>query len=177
MSVVGLACAMADGFSSLLILRLLQGIGIGGEMPVAAVYMSELSKAHGRGRFFLLYELVFPIGLLAAGQIGALLVPSVGWQIMFWIGGIPGLLIAVLLLRLSESPRWLIETGRLTEAEAILRQMEGASPTPIRADSFGKLNGRVPHAHWYNWCRPRTAVERWLSGHYGRRPGSLPMRC
>ena len=45
-------------FASLLTLRLVQGIGVGGEMPVAAVYINELSKAQGRGRFFLLYELI-----------------------------------------------------------------------------------------------------------------------
>ena len=71
--------------------RLVQGIGVGGEMPVAAVYINELSKAQGRGRFFLLYEMIFPIGLMVTGQIGALLVPTFGWQVMFLIGGIPGL--------------------------------------------------------------------------------------
>ena len=64
MSVMSLACALADNFPALLALRLVQGIGVGGEMPVAAVYINELSKAHGRGRFFLLYEMIFPIGLM-----------------------------------------------------------------------------------------------------------------
>ncbi len=69
--------------------RFIQGIGVGGEMPVAATYISELSKARGRGRFFLLYEMIFPIGLMVTGQVGAPLVPLWGWQIMFLIGGIP----------------------------------------------------------------------------------------
>ena len=89
-------------------------------MPVAAVYINELSRAHGRGRFFLLYEMIFPIGLMVTGQIGALIVPTLGWQVMFLIGGVPGLVIAALLLRLRESPRWLITQGRLQEAEAIV---------------------------------------------------------
>ena len=41
------------------------------EMPVAAVYISELSKARGRGKFFLLYEMIFPIGLMATGLVVA----------------------------------------------------------------------------------------------------------
>jgi putative MFS transporter len=124
---MSLACAGAWSFNVLLICRFIQGIGVGGEMPVAAVYISELSKAHGRGRFFLLYEMIFPVGLMVTGQVGAVLVPLMGWQIMFLIGGIPGLVIALLLLRLPESPRWLIGKGRLAEAEAVIARLEAAS--------------------------------------------------
>jgi MFS transporter, putative metabolite:H+ symporter len=130
MSVMSLACAAAAGPASLLALRFVQGIGVGGEMPVAAVYMNELSKAHGRGRFLLLYELIFPIGLLVTGQIGALVVPAFGWPVMFVIGGVPGLIIAALMLRLPESPRWLIAQGRLSEADAIVAAMEASAGRP-----------------------------------------------
>ena len=126
-AILSLACATAWSFNSLLIFRFIQGIGVGGEMPVAATYISELSKARGRGRFFMLYEMIFPIGLMVTGQVGAVLVPLMGWQIMFLIGGIPGLVIAVLLLRLPESPRWLIGKGRLAAAEAVVRRLEEAS--------------------------------------------------
>src|SRR6185503_15566583 len=119
-------CALAGNFPTLLTLRLIQGIGVGGEMPVAATYINELSKARGRGRFFLLYELIFPIGLMMTGQIGALLVPTLGWQVMFLIGGIPGLLVTVLLLRLPESPRWLISRGRVADADAVIREIEAS---------------------------------------------------
>jgi putative MFS transporter len=133
MSVMSLACALAGSFPTLLVLRLVQGIGVGGEMPVAAVYINELSKAKGRGRFFLLYEMIFPVGLMMTGQIGALVVPRLGWQVMFLIGAIPGLVIAGVLLRLRESPRWLIGQGRLEEAETIIREIEAAAPKAFEA--------------------------------------------
>src|SRR4029077_18143569 len=126
-ALMSLACAGAWGFGVLLTCRFIQGIGVGGEMPVAATYISELSRARGRGRFFMLYEMIFPIGLMVTGQVGALLVPLLGWQIMFMIGGIPGLAIALALLRLLESPRWLIGKGGLAEAEAVVLRLEPAS--------------------------------------------------
>src|SRR5438876_3402195 len=100
MSIMSLACAIAGSFPQLLACRLIQGIGVGGEMPVAAAYISELSKAQGRGRFFMLYEMIFPVGLMAAGQIGAWVVPAFGWKTAFLTGGIPGLGITFVLVRL-----------------------------------------------------------------------------
>jgi putative MFS transporter len=127
MSVMSVASAFTGNFQMLFLARFVQGIGVGGEVPVAAAYINELSQAHGRGRFFILYELIFPLGLLGAAQIGAFVVPRFGWEYMFLIGGIPGILIAALILRLSESPRWLIAKGRLDEAERIIEQLEAAT--------------------------------------------------
>jgi len=135
MSALSIACALSGSFATLVTLRLIQGIGVGGEMPVAAVYINELSKARGRGRFFLLYELIFPIGLMMTGQIGVVLVPTLGWQVMFLIGGIPGLLVTALLLRLPESPRWLISKGRLADADDVIRAIEASAGPGSRPGS------------------------------------------
>ena len=143
-AVMSLACAAAWSFEVLLACRLIQGIGVGGEMPVAAVYISELSKARGRGRFFLLYEMIFPVGLMVTGQVAAVLVPLWGWKTMFLIGGLPGLLIAALLLRLPESPRWLIGKGRLKEAEAVVAELEAASGKAAAAAVSGSPAATLP---------------------------------
>ncbi|MEH2475110.1 putative MFS transporter [Nitrobacteraceae bacterium AZCC 2161] len=144
-ALMSLACAACSNFDQLLVCRFIQGIGVGGEMPVAAVYISELSKARGRGKFFLLYEMIFPIGLMVTGQVGALLVPLFGWKTMFLIGGLPGLLVAWLLLRLPESPRWLIGQGRFAEAEAVVTEMERSSGVAgSDAHAAAAMPARVP---------------------------------
>lgn len=121
---MSLACAAAWNFASLVVFRTIQGIGIGGEVPVAAAYINELSKAHRRGRFFLLYEMVFGMGLTSAGLVGYWLVPRVGWQSMFVLGALPALLAVGLRRLLPESPRWLASQGRLEEADRVIRKME-----------------------------------------------------
>src|SRR4029453_5170781 len=83
MAIGSLICALTGNFWQMFFCRVFQGIGVGGEMPVAATYINELSRAHGRGRFFLLYELIFPLGFLATGLLGAQLVPIYGWQALF----------------------------------------------------------------------------------------------
>src|SRR6266852_3472746 len=133
MSIVSVACALAGSFPALFAYRLIQGIGVGGEMPVAAAYISELSKARGRGKFFMLYEMIFPIGLMTTSQVGTWVVPLWGWKAMFLIGGIPGLIITWLLLRLPESPRWLISKGRVGEAELVVKKIEAWGQTETHA--------------------------------------------
>jgi MFS transporter, putative metabolite:H+ symporter len=124
LALMSLACAMAWNYSALVVFRTIQGIGIGGEVPVAAAYINELSKSHRRGRFFLLYEMLFGIGLTSAGLVGYWAVPRIGWQSMFVVGAAPALLALFLRRLLPESPRWLASQGRLLEADRVVRQME-----------------------------------------------------
>jgi putative MFS transporter len=145
MSVMGIACIFAGSLPVLFLFRMVQGIGVGGEMPVAAAFISELSRAQGRGRFFILYEMLFPIGLMITGQIAAVLVPAFGWRALFLLGAAPGLLVTALLWRLPESPRWLIGRGRLDEAEAIIGAAEASAALrfgdfrPLPADATSAL--------------------------------------
>jgi putative MFS transporter len=167
MSVLSLFCALAGDFTSLFACRLVQGIGVGGEMPVAAAYIGELSRAERRGRFFLLYEMIFPLGLVAAGQAGTWLVPLFGWKIMFLLGGVPGLVVSVLLLRLPESPRWLVSQGRLDEAEAVIREIEASTRERRPVDEIARrpAAGAPVRSRWSELLSPlyaRRSFIAWL---------------
>ena len=122
---LSIACAFAWDYNSLLIMRTLQGLGLGAEVPVAATYISELAKARGRGRFVLLFELVFPVGILMAALLGRWIVPHLGWQYMFYIGGLPALLALFMMRLMPESPRWLASRGRMDAAKTTLVDIEG----------------------------------------------------
>lgn len=124
MSAMSLACAFASDYQTLLALRTIQGLGLGAQVPIAAVYISEIAKAHKRGRFFILYECVFTFGLFASGLIGSVVVPHLGWQAMFFIGVLPILIGASLGFLLPESPRWLASRNRAADAQAAMARIE-----------------------------------------------------
>ena len=123
---LGVACALSWDFYSLFAFRFLQGVGMGAEVPIAASYVNEIAPAKSRGRFVLLYEFIFAIGVFAAGLLGRWCIPTFGWQSVFWIGAVPALLIAPAIAVLPESPRWLVGRGRLADAEKAMERIERA---------------------------------------------------
>jgi MFS transporter, putative metabolite:H+ symporter len=140
-TVMSFACIYAWNVQSLMAIRFLQGLGLGGEIPVMATYISEFANARRRGRLGLGYQMLFTIGLSVVALVAAWVVPAFGWQWMFVIGAAPALLVLPLRRLLPESPRWLARQGRLEEADRVLTGIEneisqhGAKPlAPIPAD-------------------------------------------
>jgi MFS transporter, putative metabolite:H+ symporter len=119
-----IACLFAWSGASMLIFRFFQGIGTGGEVPVASAYINEFIGAKKRGRFFLLYELIFPIGLLFAGLAGYFLVPLYGWRALFIVGLVPAVLMIPMRIFMPESPRWLASKGRIEKADKVVSTLE-----------------------------------------------------
>ena len=120
-------CLFAWSGASMMVFRFLQGVGTGGEVPVATAYINEFIGAEKRGRFFLLYEVIFPIGLMFAGMAGFFLVPIYGWKAMFIVGLIPSVLTIPLRWFMPESPRWLASKGRVAEADAVVKLLEDSA--------------------------------------------------
>ncbi|MGO4764077.1 MFS transporter [Cupriavidus sp. 2KB_3] len=145
---MSIACGFAPSFEIFALLRIIQGLGLGGELPVAATYINEVTRAHGRGRFVLLYEVVFPIGLMVSNALGAFLVPRYGWEVMYFLGGVPIVLFFVLRKLIPESPRWLAEKGRLGEADAALSAFEARAKQPLPPEgdtsAFDAMAARHP---------------------------------
>lgn len=123
-AVMSLACAFTTNYEQLFWCRFVEGIGLGGEIPVASTYISEILRAERRGGSFLFYQMIFPIGLLGAALSGAWVVPHLGWRWMFVIGAAPALLALALRRYCPESPRWLASRGRLEEADRIVTEIE-----------------------------------------------------
>jgi putative MFS transporter len=132
-AVLSLFCAASWSYASLLVFRVLQGVGLGGEVPVAATYINEIAKTKNRGRFFLLYEQAYSAGRLVAALLGVWLVSHVGWRYVFLMGGLPAALVFFLRRWLPESPRWLADQGRLEEAAAVVGGTPHLADLPLKA--------------------------------------------
>jgi putative MFS transporter len=126
--VLSVAIAFAWNLESLIVLRVIQGIGLGGEVPVAAALFNELLRAEKRGRITAIYQSIFQWGAMLTPIIGIvffqLFGQDVGWRMMFLFGGVPLLVAIYAWFALPESPRWLVDHGRYDEADGILRKIE-----------------------------------------------------
>lgn len=135
-TVMSIVCAFAWSYDSLFWMRMIQGLGLGGEIPILASYIGEFAKASHRGRYGLGFQLWFSISFIFVSGISYLVVPHWGWQAMFLIGAIPAIIIIPMRRLMPESPRWLANKGRFDDANAILTKIEdeisehGAKPLP-----------------------------------------------
>lgn len=140
-TVMSFACAFAWSYQAMLWFRFIQGLGLGGEIPIMHAYINEFAKAERRGRFSLSPQWYFAGGLFVVALAGIWVVPKLGWQWMFIIGAVPALLAWPLRTMLPESPRWLASKGRFKEADRALKRIEniatekdGKSLPPLPSD-------------------------------------------
>jgi putative MFS transporter len=119
-----LACAFSWSYTSLLCLRFVQGIGLGAEVPIAATYMNEFTRAEFRGRLVVLFQSIFALGVMITALVALWVVPHLGWQSLFVIGAVPAILALWLRRLVPESPRWLAAHGKLDQADEALSKIE-----------------------------------------------------
>ncbi len=126
MCVLAVACGFAPDYTTLLILRLVQGLMIGGAMPVAITYINELAPAKTRGRYFGIFQTIAISGFGIASLCSPFVIPHLGWRWMLGLGAFPLVLLPLAWMTLPESPRWLARIGRLEAANKALVKLGGA---------------------------------------------------
>jgi len=129
--VTSLGCGLAWNWASLLTFRFLGGIAIGVASVVSPMYIAEIAPPASRGRLVAVSQFNTLLGILTAyftNYIIALIFASPGadggqvaWRWMFGILAVPSVVFFLLVLRIPESPRWLVKQHRSPEALDILR--------------------------------------------------------
>jgi MFS transporter, putative metabolite:H+ symporter len=127
--------ALAWGPASLLGFRFLAGVGLGGMLVVDPSLLAEYLPPQRRGRFLVLLDFFWPIGLLSAIGLSWVFLDRLGgaWRWLFVAAALPAFLAAVVRRALPESPYWLARRGRLTEAAGVLG---GITSQPISGESL-----------------------------------------
>ncbi len=120
--------ALAAGLMALLGGRFLVGLGIGVASMLTPLYLAEISPARDRGAVVSLNQLCITVGILVSYLAGfALAGVAEGWRWMLGVGALPGVILAIGMLILPESPRWLAGHGRMEDAGAVLRRLRGGA--------------------------------------------------
>src|SRR5579859_2298076 len=132
-AIATLAMAASHTALQLVLWRLVAGIGIGVELVTIDAYVSEIAPARIRGRAFAINQAVQFLAVPAVAFACWRLLPLTpfgvaGWRWVMIIGASGAVAVWVIRARLPESPRWLERQGRLAEADAIVRRMEGRPP-------------------------------------------------
>ena len=98
--------ALATGFAVLCVLRLIAGIGLGGELPVASTLVSESMPTAERGRAVVLLESFWAGGWIVSALIANFVIPEYGWRIAFAIGAVPAFYALYLRRVIQDPPRY-----------------------------------------------------------------------
>jgi MFS transporter, AAHS family, 4-hydroxybenzoate transporter len=116
-----LATTFASDVPSLMTIRFLTGLGLGGAMPNAVALTSEFSPLRRRATMVMAMFCGFVVGAAIGGLLAAVLIPAFGWHSVFVVGGVvPLLLVPFLVVRLPESIRFLALSGRANDDVAAL---------------------------------------------------------
>jgi sugar porter (SP) family MFS transporter len=120
--VVGtLACSVAPSAGFLVAGRIVLGFAVGGATQTVPMYVAELAPANNRGRLVLAFQLAIGVGIVISTIVGAS--ESVSWRVSIGSAAAPALVMLLLLLRLPESPRWLVKQDRTDDAREVLARV------------------------------------------------------
>jgi sugar porter (SP) family MFS transporter len=144
--VSAVGCGAAWDWTSLIVFRCVGGLAIGASSVVAPMYIAEISPAAVRGRLVALSQLNVVAGILAAYFSNYVIAALAGgaasnaWRWMLGVPAVPAALFFVLVLRIPESPRWLVKQRRRAEAIEVLAAMGNERPELLAGEIADSLH-------------------------------------
>ena len=115
--------AFAENPTQFAVLRFLAGLGIGGVMPNVVALMTEYAPKRIRSTLVALMFSGYAIGGMSSALLGVWLVGDYGWKIMFYIAGLPCLILPILYKYLPESLLFLTQTQQHHQVKYIVKKI------------------------------------------------------
>jgi sugar porter (SP) family MFS transporter len=123
--VVGaLACSVAPSTWLLSLGRVVLGFAVGGATQTVPMYVAELAPPARRGQLVLTFQVGIGVGIVVSTLVGAS--EALSWRVSIGLAAVPAAAMLLLMLRLPESPRWLIKQDEDDAAVEVLRSIRPA---------------------------------------------------
>ena len=120
--VVGtLCCSVAPSALLLSAARIVLGFAVGGATQTVPMYVAELAPPKRRGQLVLTFQVGIGVGIVTSTILGA--TQSVSWRASVGLAAIPALVLLVVMVRLPESPRWLVKMDDRDAAREVLNRV------------------------------------------------------
>jgi MFS transporter, AAHS family, 4-hydroxybenzoate transporter len=145
MGIFTLASMTSTSVESLMLVRFLTGVGLGGALPNCVALSAEYAPARWRATAIGAMFCGFPLGAMLGGLLAARIIPVFGWKSVFLIGGLtPLVLIPVLAIMLPESIRYLVVQKKSpSRILTLLRKIDPAtSATEASAFAIREVNSK-----------------------------------
>ena len=164
-SALTFAASFADSVQTLIVLRFLAGIGIGGAMPNVVALTAEYAPKRVRATILMLMYSGFSLGAAVGGFLSAWLIGAYGWKSVLLFGGaLPAVVTVAVFLWLPESIRFLAAKGnRAVQIKALLDTFTPGSrlPADIRFISTELQVSRSPVAQLFESKRAAQTLLLW----------------
>lgn len=153
--VSALGTALPANISMFIVFRFLGGVGIGIASMSTPMYIAEIAPAHLRGRLVSVNQIAIVGGIVLVYFVNYFIARAgdqawnaqFGWRWMFASGLLPSAIFLLLLFRIPESPRWLVEMKRARDAQAILERVAGADHARRELESI-RLSISAESGRW-----------------------------
>lgn len=117
-------CGFAGSPTEFSIYRFLAGLGLGGIMPNVIAICTEYAPSRLRSVVVSIVLIAYSVGGMLAPIFGITLMPNFGWELLFWFGGIPLLLLPIIFKYVPESSAFLLQKGREQDVKNILARVD-----------------------------------------------------
>jgi sugar porter (SP) family MFS transporter len=155
--VVGaLWCAVSPNPVMLSLGRLVLGFAVGGATQTAPMYVAELAPPKYRGRLVLCFQIAIGVGIVIATIVGAS--EAIPWRWSIGAAAVPAAIMLGLLLRLPESPRWLVKNEDRDKAREVLEKVRPSGyDVDGELDEMAELTRKEKTAKTRGWPGLRAA--------------------
>ena len=161
-TVGALGAALAPSAGVLIAFRILLGVAVGAAALIVPLYLSEVAPTEIRGKVTGLNQMAIVSGIQLAFLVNAVLAPSENWRLMVGLAVVPSTVLFFGMLRMPETPRWLVSVGQDDVARRVLGETRPEAQVTAEMEQIRTVeeeeSGHGLREVFAPWVRPALIV-------------------